>query len=118
MDFTKQQIEEAYVNNSRIHGDININNKKSNKAAKELMKLNKYLKENIDIAKDVIDDLFIYPDINTQIWISALAIDINYKSEESINFLLSTGNNLNIGILAMNARLRLADRMIKAIDEW
>lgn len=118
LKYTKKKLEEEYISNSKIHGVISSNTKIANKAAKELIKLNRYLKENLDVAKEIIDELIVFPDINTQIWISALAIDIDYKKEESVNLLMTIGNNPNIGILAMNARLRLADRMIKSIDEW
>ncbi len=118
MDLTLDKIKEAYITNSSIHGDINTGYKKSNKAAKELIKLNKFLLENNELAKKLIDDIFSNENINAKIWISDLAIDIDYKKNEAINLLIAFGKNKNIGILAMNARLRLADRKIVPINEW
>lgn len=111
-------IKKDYIKNSIIHGDIANGRLKVNRAAKELIKLNDYLKENEDIAKVIIDELLYSSNFNTQIWISGLALDLSYRKEEVIVLLKSLGNNKEIGILAMNARLRLADKKIVPIDSW
>lgn len=118
MDYTVDEIKEKYIKNSILHGNMNIDNKIANKAAKELIKLNKYLANNTEIAKKIIDEIFTSNIVNAQIWISGLAIDLDYKRDFAINLLISLGNDKQIGILAMNARLRLADRKIIPIDKW
>ena len=118
MDYLLDDIKEKYIKNSLIHGNLDIDNKKANKAAKELIKINKYLKNNKKLAEKVIDEIIVSDIVNAQIWIAGLAIDIDYKRDLAINLLISHGNNKQIGILAMNARLRLADRQIVPIDKW
>ena len=118
MDYTVEEIKDKYIKNSILHGDVNIDNKIANKSAKELIKLNKYLANNTEIAKKIIDVIITSDIVNAQIWISGLAIDIDYRRDFAINLLISLGNNKQIGILAMNARLRLADRQIVPIDKW
>ena len=75
MKYTKKKLEEEYISNSKIHGDISSNTKIANKAAKELIKLNRYLKENLDVAKEIIDELIGFPDINTQKTITLFSIN-------------------------------------------
>ena len=118
MNCILEEIEENFIKYSNIHADINVGYRNANKAAKELIKIYKYLLENTELAKKVIDDIFAIDNINAKIWISGLAIDIDYKKNEAINLLISFGKNKKIGILAMNARLRLADRKIIPIDKW
>ena len=118
MNCILEEIEENFIKYSNIHADINVGYRNANKAAKELIKIYKYLLENTELAKKVIDDIFAIDNINAKIWISDLAIDIDYKKNEAINLLISFGKNKKIGILAMNARLRLADRKIIPIDKW
>lgn len=118
MNYSFENIKEKYIKNSIIHGNMDIDNIKANKSAKELIKLNKYLSNNKDVAKRVIDEIITSNIVNAQIWIAGLAIDIDYKKDVAIELLITIGNNKQIGILAMNARLRLADRGIIPIDKW
>ena len=114
---TVKEIEEKYLYYSDLHGDMNVNNIKANKSAKELVKLNTYMSNNLDIAKQVIDDILYTDKINAKIWITGLAIDINYKKQEVIDLLVSLSKDKTIGILAMNARGVLVIKKIISIND-
>lgn len=99
-----KEIEENYLYYAGLHGDMNVNNLKANKSAKKLIKLNTYMSNNLEIAKQVIDDILYADNINAKIWIAGLAIDINYKKQDAVDLLISLSKDKTIGILAMNAR--------------
>ena len=68
-------------------------------------------------SKQVIDDIFYTDKINAKIWITGLAIDINYKKQEVIDLLVSLSKDKTIGILAMNARGVLVIKKIISIND-
>ena len=114
---TMKELEEEYLHNAKLHGDLNISNRIANKAAKELIKLNTYMSSNLEIARQMVDLIINSDNINAQIWIAGLAIDINYNKENAIKLLMSLTKNKNIGILAMNARGVLVTRKIISIND-
>ena len=75
------------------------------------------MSNNLDIAKQVIDDILYTDKINAKIWITGLAIDINYKKQEVIDLLVSLSKDKTIGILAMNARGVLVIKKIISIND-
>jgi len=112
-----KELEEEYLHNAKLHGDLNISNRIANKAAKELIKLNTYMSSNLEIARQMVDLIINSDNINAQIWIAGLAIDINYNKENAIKLLMSLTKNKNIGILAMNTRGVLVTRKIISIND-
>jgi len=114
---TMKELEEEYLHNAKLHGDLNISNRIANKAAKELIKLNTYMSSNLEIARQMVDLIINSDNINAQIWIAGLAIDINYNKENAIKLLMSLTKNKNIGILAMNTRGVLVTRKIISIND-
>lgn len=63
-----KEIEEKYLYYADLHGEMNVSNIKANKAAKDLVKLNTYMSNNLEIAKQVIDDILYADKINAKIW--------------------------------------------------
>ena len=104
MELTNEFIENAVIQGETANsGDY----KKGNKASEKLFKLEAIMKENTDIAKEMLNVLLEHENINVKIWAGANALDLKYREKEAEQLLTKISMMHDIGILRFNAERML-----------
>ena len=113
----REKFEERFVRLSYVYADVSANSSSVvNKAARQLTKMCKYLHENIEDAKGLIDSIIESEHVCAKLWISSVAIEKNYRKEDAINMLEAIALRDDVGHLAVYAFLRLVDYGIRDWD--
>lgn len=89
------------------------NYRKGNRASKKLFELNAFLKRNFDDNREEIDQLIESDHPNVFLWISNVALDMDYRTDEVIDKIKKISDNKNLGLIAFGAGMQLKTRKIK-----
>ncbi|MFD2216451.1 hypothetical protein [Metabacillus endolithicus] len=103
---------ELFIENAVIHGESTINgdSKRGNKASDKLYKIFIVMKEDRELAEEMLDILLCHTEPNVIIWACGIALDIEYKSIKVENMLKKLAHNNELGILSFNAEMILKVR--------
>jgi peroxiredoxin family protein len=101
-----------FVKNAVIQGEATLegNYKKGNKASDKLFKIIDIMKQDINLAENMLDVLMESQEPNVKIWACSTALDIEYKSKEAEQILKDISNSPDLGILSFNAEMSLEVR--------
>ena len=109
------RLREDFIANAIVQGDSTYEGDytRGNKASKKLFQIGNYLRENHELAPEVLDTLIFHENPNVRIWSCGIALDIGYRTNESETILASIANDPNTGILGLNAKMSLEVRKSK-----
>lgn len=112
MDLKKNSsmLIDEFVKNAVIQGNATLegNYKKGNKASDKLFKIIEVMKQDINLAKTMLDVLMISGEPNVKIWACGTALDIDYKAKEAEQILEELSNSSELGILRLDAEMTLS----------
>ncbi|MFD2212101.1 hypothetical protein [Metabacillus endolithicus] len=105
-------LTELFIENALIQGKSTINgdSKRGNKASDNLYKISIVMKEDRELAEEMLDILLCHTEPNVIIWACGIALDIDYKSIEVENMLKKLAHSNELGILSFNAEMILKVR--------
>ena len=108
----KAFLTELFIENAIIQGEATLdgNYKKGNKASDKLNKIANVIKEDKELAKELLYTLMNNPEPNVKIWACGIALDIDYKAQEAEDILTEISNMTELGILSFNAEMSLKVR--------
>ena len=114
-EYDVMELTNGFIENAVIQGETANSGdyKKGNKAAKELFKIEAIMKENTDIAREMLNVLLEHENINVKIWAAGNALDLKYRGEEAEQLLKKISSMNDIGILSFDAEMSLKVRGIK-----
>lgn len=104
-----KKITEEIIKNATIQGEAEYSGdyKKGNKASNKLFSIWKEIKNDLMIAREIVDVLKNHENVNVRIWICSISLDINYKVDETKLILEKISKDSSVGILALNAEMTL-----------
>lgn len=107
-----KDLTELFIENAVIHGESTINGdfKRGNKASDVLYKISVLMKEDRELAEEMLDILLCHTEPNVIMWTCGISLDIDYKSIEVENMLKKIADNNELGILSFNAEMILKVR--------
>lgn len=96
---------DEFVKNAKIQGNATLEGeyKKGNKA----FKIIDAMKQDINLAKTMLDVLMISGEHNVKIWACGSALDIEYKTNEAEQILEELSSSPELGILSFTAEMTL-----------
>ena len=114
-EYDVNKLTNEYVENAVIHGETTLSGdfKKGNKATKKLFKIEAIMKENTEIAREMLNVLLEHENISVLSWAAADALDLKYRAEEAEQLLKKIARMSDIGILRLDAEMSLEVRGIK-----
>ena len=114
-EYDVKELTNEFIENAVIQGEATYsgNYKKGNKSADKLFKLGIIMKENTDIAKEMLNVLLDHENINVKIWAASYALDIKFREKEAEQLLEGISMMPDIGILSFDAEMSLKVKRIK-----
>ena len=108
----KRKFIDQYLYYADIHTECTIsgNYKKGNMASKKLFELNTILKNNFEEDKEIIDQLIESSNPGAFLWISNVALDLHYRTDEVVNTIRQISHNKDLGIISFGAEMQLKTR--------
>lgn len=90
----KEEIQEKYISNSLIYAKASLdgNYKKTNRQYHKLIKLYKYLKEDLELAKEVLPELFKHENANVRAEAACHCLYLGIYVEEAQKVLYDVTN--------------------------
>ena len=104
-----------FVKNAIIQGEATFSGdyKTGNKTSDKISKITRIMKEDINLAKSMLDELLYSNEPNVKIWACGIAMDIGYKLDEAEKILTELSKMPELGILGFNAEMSLKVRKEK-----
>uniref|UniRef100_UPI001C30AB70 hypothetical protein n=1 Tax=Bacillus sp. GbtcB15 TaxID=2824760 RepID=UPI001C30AB70 len=79
--------------------------KRGKKASDNLYKISIVMKEDRELAEEMLDILLCHTKPNVIIWACGIALDIDYQAAEAEIILKEISNTTELGILSFNAEM-------------
>ena len=114
-EYDLKELTNEYIENAVIQGESQFSGdfKKGNKASNKLFKIRAIMKENRDIAIEMLNILLDNENISVLSWAAGDALDLKYRDEEAEQLLKKIARMPETGILGFIAEMELEFRGIK-----
>lgn len=108
-NYDKESLLKEYVECGITHGDATLTGdyKTANKAARKVINVSKIMKDDSELAKELLHSLLWHQNVNVRTWAAADALKLKILRTEAIAVLRQIASRNDIGILRFNAEMAL-----------
>lgn len=110
----KYNFVEQYLYYTDVHTECTNsgNYKKGNRASKKILEMNAILKNNFEEYRGIIDQLIESTNPGAILWVSNVALDLHYRTNEVISVIKQISLNKELGLISFGAEMQLKTRNI------